>query len=207
MIRVMIVEDQELIRTAISNMLNGADGLKVVGEAASGEEARRLLRRAKPDVVLLDLIMPGASGLETMRRLHLQQPQLKVIGLSVCKEGPLPARLLTAGAAGYLSKDASKDETIWAIRRVYAGQGHISTEVATHIVIDEDSGVWERLSDRELEVMRLLSSGREVDEIARILSLTTKTINAHRRKLLRKLRLKNDVQLSLLAGQYRAFEP
>jgi two-component system invasion response regulator UvrY len=205
MIKIMIVEDHALIRTALTNMLNNADGIRVVAEAAAGIEARRLARRHKLDIVLLDLFMPGEGGLETLRRLKREQPRLKVIGLSICKDGPLPGRFLEAGANGYLSKDASKDEMIWAIRRVDAGQGHISTEVATHIVIDEEA-LWETLTDRELEVMRLLSSGRDVDEIAKILSIAAKTVNTHRRKLLKKLKVKNDVQLAMLAKQYHVFE-
>ncbi|MFN9583858.1 MAG: response regulator, partial [Pseudomonadaceae bacterium] len=122
MIRVLVVDDHDLVRTGITRMLADIDGLQVVGEACTGEEALLKVRELKPDVVLMDVKMPGIGGLEATRKLMRSHPDIKVVAVTVCEEDPFPTRLLQAGAAGYLTKGAALDEMVQAIRLVFAGQ-------------------------------------------------------------------------------------
>ena len=120
MIRVLVVDDHDLVRTGISRMLADIDGLQVVGQAESGEAAIKKSRELKPDVVLMDVKMPGIGGLEATRKLLRSHPDIKVIAVTICEEDPFPTRLLQAGAAGYLTKGAALEEMIQAIRMVFA---------------------------------------------------------------------------------------
>lgn len=125
MIRVLVVDDHDLVRTGITRMLADIDGLQVVGQAESGEESLIKARELKPDVVLMDVKMPGIGGLEATRKLLRSHPDIKVVAVTVCEEDPFPTRLLQAGAAGYLTKGAGLNEMVQAIRLVFAGQRYI----------------------------------------------------------------------------------
>jgi two-component system invasion response regulator UvrY len=206
MIRLLVVDDQRLVRDCIRAWLEQADGIAVVAEAGSGEEARAMVRMHRPDIVLMDLNMPGIGGLEATRRLRAAHPDVKIVGLSVFVDSPLPAKLLRLGAAGYVSKDARADDLIKAIQAVHKGEGFISEDVAAYIIRTDyrgnGTGRFELLTDREVQVLKLIADGRSIAEIAEILHLSNKTLHTHRRHLLEKLGVRNDVQLAKIARDH-----
>ncbi len=203
MIRVLIVDDHNLVREGIQSMLYNAQGIKVVGEATDGEEAVKLAREVRPDVVLMDLKMPGIGGLEATRKLLRIDPDIKVLVVTVCDDDIFPSRLLQAGASGYLTKGAFKEEMLQAIRAVHAGQRYISPSVAQQLAFkhltDQDDSPIESLSERELQVMLMIVNGLRPAEISEKLCLSPKTVNSYRYRLFEKLNVKNDVELTLLA--------
>lgn len=198
MIRVLLVDDQRLIRACVASTLARSGEARVVAEAENGEQARLLLRQVGVDVVLMDLSMPGMGGVETTRRLIAQRPGLRVLGLSQHVEGVLPARFIEAGGAGYVSKQASMEEMLLAVRRVHAGHRYLSADVAAGIATQRSvpGGRTRRPTRRELEVLRLISAGLDLSVVARTLALSPKTVATHRRNLLRRLAVSNDVQLA-----------
>ncbi|MDQ2994460.1 MAG: UvrY/SirA/GacA family response regulator transcription factor [Pseudomonadota bacterium] len=204
MIRTLIVDDHPLVRSGIAHMLNNAQGIKVVGEAHSGEDAVKLARELRPDVVLMDLKMEGIGGLEATRKLLRIDPDIKVLVITVCDDDIFPSRLLQAGAAGYLTKGGSSEtEMIQAIRAVHSGQRYISPAVAQQLAFkhltDSDDSPIESLSERELQVMLMIVHGLRPQEISEKLCLSPKTVNSYRYRLFEKLKVKNDVELTLLA--------
>jgi two-component system invasion response regulator UvrY len=203
-IRIIVVDDQRLVRRCLRARLDAVEDFAVVAEAESGEQARELARAQDFDVILMDLNMPGIGGLEATRRLLVAKPDARIIGLSMYVEGPYPAKFMEIGGAGYLSKNTDATEVITAIRRVHGGDYYISDDVAQRIAASEllpahtASGMND-LTRREIQVLHHLSEGSDVDEIAARLSLSPKTIGYHRRRLLQKFGVHNDVQLSLAA--------
>ncbi len=133
MIKVLVVDDHDLVRTGITRMLADIEGLQVVGQADCGEDCLKLARELKPDVVLMDVKMPGIGGLEATRKLLRSQPDIKVVVVTVCEEDPFPTRLMQAGAAGYMTKGAGLEEMVQAIRQVFAGQRYISPQIAQQL--------------------------------------------------------------------------
>lgn len=206
MIRILVVDDQRLVRKCLRARLDAVDGFKVVAEADSGEQAREYARQHEFDVILMDLNMPGIGGLEAARRLLLAEPDARIIGLSGYVEGPYPAKFLELGGAGYVSKNADAQEMVHAIREVYAGRCYISNDVAQHIATsglpDAGAAPFQDLSRREIQILHQLSEGHALDEIARALSLSRKTVAYHRRRLYEKFRVHNDVQLALVARRH-----
>lgn len=171
MIKVLLVDDHELVRTGIKRILEDAEGITVVGEVGSGEDALRFMRRRrKPDVVLMDVSMPGMGGLEATRKLRRQYPNVKVIVLTIHAHEPYPTRLLEAGAAGYLTKGCAVDEIITAIREVNAGRRYIGMDIARQIALSllpggERSPI-DRLSQRELQILLMVTQGLNTQEIS-----------------------------------------
>lgn len=205
MIRCMLVEDQRLVRTCVAAKLESTGEAVVVAEAGSGEEALSLARAHRLDVVLMDLHMPGMGGVETTRRLRQGQPRLKILGLSMYLDGPLPLRFLRAGGNGYVSKHATPQVLIHALRTVARGETYISREVATLLAsawLAGDPEPLAELSDRELEVLRLLADGQGPADIASALRVSPKTVGSYRRRLRGKLAARNDLQLARIARQY-----
>ncbi len=203
LIKVLLVDDHELVRIGIKRLLQDVTGMKVVGESATGEEAIRLAKTLIPDVVLMDVQMPGIGGLEATRKMIRHNPDLKVLALTVCDDEPYPSRLLQAGAAGYITKGCDPDEMIRAIRTVHAGQRYISSEIAQQLALkrfakDEESPL-DILSERELQIMLMITSGQKVQEISDKLCLSPKTVNSYRYRIFEKLGINNDVELTLLA--------
>ncbi|MDI1300487.1 MAG: UvrY/SirA/GacA family response regulator transcription factor [bacterium] len=206
MIKVLVVDDHDLVRMGITRMLADISGLKVVGEAASGEDALRLARELSPQVVLMDVKMPGIGGLEATRKLLRQDPDIRVVAVTVCDEEPFPSRLLKAGAAGYLTKGAALDEMVRAIRVVASGQRYISPEIAQQLAIKnldkEKASPFEALTEREMQIAMMVVGCQKVQEISDRLFLSPKTVNSYRYRIFEKLAIDSDVELTLLAVRH-----
>ncbi len=207
LIRVLVVDDHDLVRTGITRMLSDIDGLYVVGQADSGEEAIRRARELKPDVVLMDLKMPGIGGLEATRKLLRSNPDLKVIAVTICEEDPFPTRLLQAGAAGYLTKGAALDEMVRAIRMVFAGQRYISPQIAQQLALKSfqpqtSASPFDLLSEREIQIALMIANCQKVQAISDKLCLSPKTVNTYRYRIFEKLAISSDVELALLAVRH-----
>lgn len=206
MIKVLVVDDHDLVRTGITRMLTDINGIKVVGEAASGEEALRLARELSPQVVLMDVKMPGIGGLEATRKMLRQDPDIRIVAVTVCDEEPFPSRLLKAGAAGYLTKGAALDEMVKAIRAVASGQRYISPEIAQQLALknleEEKASPFEALSEREMQITMMIVNCQKVQEISDRLFLSPKTVNSYRYRIFEKLGIDSDVELTLLAVRH-----
>lgn len=206
MIKVLLVDDHELVRTGIKSLLSNINGISVVAEAGSGEDGIKAVREKQPDLVLMDLKMKGISGLEATKKILHHHPDVKVLILTVCNDDVFPVRLLRAGASGYLTKDCDPEEMIRAIRAVNAGQRYISPEIAQRLALrrfsSDDESPFDALSERELQVMLMITSGKKVQEIAEQLHLSPKTVNTYRYRLFEKLGVNNDVELTHMAMQY-----
>lgn len=203
MIKVLLVDDHELVRIGIRRLLQDVNGIKVIGEASTGEEAIRLAKELIPDVVLMDVQMPGIGGLEATRKMIRHNPDVKVLALTVFDDEPYPSRLLQAGAAGYITKGCDTEEMIRAVRTVHSGQRFLSSEIAQQLALkrftkDEKSPL-DILSERELQIMLMITSGQKVQEISDKLCLSPKTVNSYRYRIFEKLSINNDVELTLLA--------
>ena len=210
MINILIVDDHDLVRAGIKRILDDVSGMKVIAEARTGEEALRLGRQLKPHVVLMDVKMPGIGGFEATRKLLRVDPDIKVLIVTTCNNDLYPARLLQVGASGYLTKGSSMNEMINAIRAVHAGQRYISPEIASRLafrhVTDSEDSPFEMLSERELQVMLMITKGTKVQDIAEKLCLSPKTVNSYRYRIFEKLSVNNDVELTLLAIRYGLVE-
>lgn len=205
MINVLLVDDHELVRTGIRRLLTDVKGIKVYAEVDSGEAAIAAVRETRPDVMLMDVSMPGIGGMEATRRLTHSYPELKVIILTVHTDDPFPGQLLKAGAMGYLSKGCNVDEMIHAIRQVAAGKRYISPSVAQSLALSLLPGAespFERLSQRELQVMMMLMQGNKMCDISTKLCLSPKTISTYRYRLYEKLGVHNDAELTRLAMRH-----
>lgn len=204
MISVLVVDDHDLVRSGISRLLADANGVEVVGEACSGEEAIARVREREPDVVLMDVQMPGIGGLEATRKIIASDLGTRVIAVTACDENPFAKRLFEAGASGYLTKGAQLDEMVTAIRRVHSGQKYVSPEIAQRMALQqwdvrEEQNPFERLSEREMQVALMIVNCHKVPDIADKLFLSSKTVNTHRYRLFEKLEINSDVELTHLA--------
>ncbi|WP_181879316.1 two-component system response regulator LetA [Legionella donaldsonii] len=210
MIKVLIVDDHALVQMGIRRLLEDLPDVDVVADAESGEQALTLVKSHKPDVVLLDMKMPGIDGWEVTRRLKKSNPQVKVIAVTaVCAE-PMPTRVLQLGAMGYLTKESGAEEMAAAIRKVAKGEKYLSAEIAQKMAINSLEAVqdspFDLLSEREMQVMLMITSGMTVQDIADRLFLSSKTINGYRYRMFDKLGIKNDVELTFLAMKHRVIE-
>ena len=210
MIKVLIVDDHALVRIGIRRLLEDLQDMMVVGEAESGEVALALVKKLSPDVILLDMKMPGIDGWEVTRRLKKSNLHIKVIAVTAICAEPLPSRILQLGAMGYLTKESSVEEMAAAIRKVYRGERYLSAEIAQKMAIssletNQDSP-FDLLSEREMQVMLMITSGMTVQDIAERLFLSPKTINGYRYRIFEKLVIKNDVELTYLAMKHGLIE-
>ncbi len=203
LINVLLVDDHALVRTGLRRLLEDVADIQVSGEAESGEQAIDFVRQARPDVVLMDVSMPGIGGLEATRKLSQIHPDMPVIIVTVHTDDPFPTRLLEAGASGYLSKGASVEEMVKAIKEVSAGGRYISPTIAQALALSHISGqetsAFEKLSQRELQVMYMLVQGNRVQEISEKLHLSPKTVSTYRYRLFEKLGVHNDAELTRMA--------
>jgi DNA-binding NarL/FixJ family response regulator len=203
MIQVIIADDHPVLRRGIKNILEEEGDIEVVAEAGNGQELLQKIARASCDVVLLDINMPGRDGLDTLSELHRANPKLPVLVLSVYPEDQFGPRVLKSGAAGYMNKESACDQLITAIRKVCTGGKYISPglaeKLANDLAADNNLSPHEKLSDREYQVMRMIGSGKTVGEIARELCLSEKTISTHRARILEKMEMKSNAQLTYYA--------
>lgn len=199
MIRVLIVDDHPIVRHGLSSELAKASDIKVIDEASDGDEAMAKARAAKPDLVLLDIALPGKSGLEILKQLRAELPRVHVLILSAFPEKQYAVRCLKSGAHGYLTKKSASAELITAIRKIMRGDKYVSASLADLLVSDVGSHAsrlpHEVLSDREFQVLCLLGQGKTVSQIAEILSLSLSTINTHRTHILEKMKMESTAQL------------
>jgi two-component system invasion response regulator UvrY len=207
LIKVLVVDDHDLVRTGITRMLSDIAGLQVVGQANSGEESLLKARELKPDVVLMDIKMPGIGGLEATRKLLRSHPDIKVVAVTACEDDPFPTRLLQAGAAGYLTKGTGLDEMIRAIRMVFAGQRYISPQIAQQLALksfqpNNSDTPFDLLSEREIQIALMIANCQKVQSISDKLCLSPKTVNTYRYRIFEKLDITSDVELALLAVRH-----
>jgi two-component system invasion response regulator UvrY len=210
LIKVLIVDDHALVRMGIRRLLEDMSDVTIVADAESGEQALLLVKEHNPDVVLLDMKLPGIDGWEVTRRLKRSNPCIKVIAVTAMSSDPLPTRVLQLGAMGYLTKESSAEEMATAIRKVALGKKYISTEIAQKLAIssleEAEQSPFDKLSEREMQVMQMITSGMDVQDIAARLFLSSKTVNGYRYRMFEKLGIKNDVELTYLALKHRAIE-
>lgn len=210
MIKVLIVDDHGLVRMGMRRLLDDYPDIDVIDEAENGEKALILVKQHKPDIVLLDMKMPGIDGWEVTRRLKKSHPKVKVIAVTALSTDAAPARVLHLGARGYITKECGADEMAAAIRAVAEGNKYISSAIAQRMAINslENTGdsPFDRLTDRETQIMLMITTGMEVGTIASRLFLSTKTVNGHRYRIFEKLHVKNDVELTHLAIKYNIIE-
>jgi DNA-binding NarL/FixJ family response regulator len=209
-IRVFIVDDHALVRTGMRMILSAEVDIEVVGEAETGELALPLIRRLRPDIVLCDLHLPGVSGLEVTERIVKGQQGTRVIIVSVLEDGPLPRRLLGAGASGYVGKGGDAGELLRAVRDVARGKRYLSSAIAQNLAlsgIDGGRTPFDDLSPREMEIALLLVQGLRQEDIARRLSLSAKTVNTHKTRLFEKLGINDSIALARLVSQYGLADP
>ncbi|MGR6839338.1 UvrY/SirA/GacA family response regulator transcription factor [Aliivibrio wodanis] len=203
MIKVFLVDDHELVRTGIRRILEDVRGIKVVGEADSGEDAVKWCRAEQADIVLMDMNMPGIGGLEATKKILRFNPDMKVIVLTIHTENPFPTKVMQAGAAGYLTKGAGPDEMVNAIRMVQSGQRYLSPEIAQQMALSQftpdSENPFKELSERELQIMMMITKGEKVTDISEQLNLSPKTVNSYRYRLFSKLNISGDVELTHLA--------
>jgi two-component system invasion response regulator UvrY len=203
--RILIIDDHEIVRDGLKNILNEQSEDRTFGEAGTPPEALALATEQDWDVVVLDLSLGDRSGLEVLKELKQIRPQLPVLILSMHSEEQYARRAFKAGAAGYIAKDSSRADLLKAINKVAAGGRYVSPALAEELVIDlerrSDRPPHETLSDREFQVMRLIASGKTVGEIASLLSLSDSTISTYRARILEKMAMKTNAELTYYAIQ------
>jgi len=210
MIKVMLVDDHDLVRTGIKRLLEDQPDINIVGEATSGEQALELVTEKDPDVVLMDINMPGIGGLEATRKLLQRKPKLKIIMVTMHEDDMFAQRLLKAGAMGYLTKGAKVDEILQALQAVMANQRYLCPSIAQQIALsqmaEEESSPFESLSERELQVLLMMMDGQSISVISEKLCLSPKTVSTYRTRLYAKLGVQNDIELARLALQFGVVE-
>ena len=203
MISVLLTDDHELVRTGIRRLLEDSKQVEIVGEADCGEDSLQLAQSLKPDVILMDVNMPGIGGVEACRRILQRNPKQKIIVLTVHNEQTFPKRLLEIGAKGYLTKECGVDEMIKAIKQVNSGGSYIASSIAQQLALSllpgNDVNPIDRLSRREFQVMLMISQGLTNLEISDKLCLSPKTISTYRLRVLEKLNAHNEVDLIKIA--------
>jgi two-component system, NarL family, invasion response regulator UvrY len=206
MISVLLVDSHELVRTGIEALLNATEDIAVVGVAKSGEEAVDAMATLSPDVVLMDVNMPGIGGIEASRKILQDNPEAKIITLSFNNDGPITPQLFNLGVLGFISKNSPVDEMINVIRKVVAGDCYLSADVVNNLATQGLPGYYEspfsKLSRRESEVVNLILQGKSIKEMSELLILSDKTVNTYRYRLYDKLNIKNDVELTRLAFKF-----
>jgi DNA-binding NarL/FixJ family response regulator len=203
--RILIADDHAVVRRGLRQILAEAFKRSVFGEAANSHEALESVWKEPWDIVILDLTMPGRSGLDVLKEIKRARPKLPVLMLSMHPEDQFAVRLLKAGASGYMTKETAPAELVGAVNKAIAGGRYVSVplaeKLASLIVRDENAAPHESLSDREFMILRLIASGKPVSVIARELSLSVKTISTYRARLLEKMHMDNNSELVHYAFQ------
>lgn len=199
MIRVVIADDHTIVREGLKQLLQASRDLDVVGEARDGHEALQRVRESDFDVLLLDMSMPGRSGMDLIKQVKSEKPRLRILVLSMHQEHQYAVRAIKAGASGYLTKESASTQLVSAIRKIAAGGVFITPEVAEQLALGAmpraDGPPHALLSDREYQVFRLLVSGKAVSEIAGQLNLSVKTVSTHKARLMEKMGIGNQAEL------------
>lgn len=206
MIKILIADDHAIVREGLKQIVAEQSDMIVAGEAHNAQGVLDLLQKQEWDVVVLDINMPGRSGLDVLKEIKQQHPKLPVLVLSVHPEDQYGLRVLKAGAAGFMNKESAPAELVSAIRKVYRGGKYVSASLAErlafHLEEDIDRPLHEALSDREFQVMCLIASGKTTTEIAQKLNLSVKTISTYRARILEKMKMKSNAELTHYAIQY-----
>lgn len=210
MIKILIADDHPIVRQGLKHIVEEMPNMVVGGEARNAHEALSLVRNQKWDIVLLDISMPGRSGLEMLHEMHREYPSLPVLVLSMHPEEQFAVRVLKAGAAGYMTKETAPEELVKAIKKVVQGGRYISPSLAERLAVDitRETGrpPHEALSDREFQVLRLMASGKTVTEIAKDMVVSVKTVSTYRTRLLEKMAMKTNAELIHYAIKHRLVE-
>lgn len=211
MIRVLVVDDHELVRSGISRLLDDTGMIDVVGQAGSGEDAVRMAKEIEPDIILMDIHMPGIGGMAATRKILHNQPDAQVIAVTVSDDNPYASRLLKMGASGYITKGADADEMLRAIIKVKSGQKYISPEIAQRMALrpfeSEAESPFEVLSERELQIALMIVNCQKVQQIGEALFLSPKTVNSYRYRIFEKLNISSDVELTHMVLRYGLVNP
>ncbi len=211
-VKIIIVDDHDLMRMGLVRILNDVDGFAVVGEAGSGEEAIKMARELSPDVILMDVKMPGIGGVEATKRLVSVNSNIKVMAVTSCEDELYPSRLLQAGAVAYLTKRTQPDEVIKAIKMVMAGKSYVSQEIAQQLAIKNtgtaksSDSPFDQLSERELQIAMMTVRGEKPTSIAETLNISAKTINSYRYRIFEKFDISSDVELVHFAIKHKVFD-
>ena len=203
MLKVLIADDHPVVREGLKQIVTETQDMVVAGEANNGQEVLNKIREGDYDVIVLDITMPGRNGMDVLRQLRSERPRLPVLILSIHSEEQYALRALRAGASGYLTKESAPDELVVAIRKVSWGGKYISSSLAEKLAfkleVGREQAPHETLSDREYQVMCRIASGKTVMEIAQELSLSEKTISTYRSRILEKMKMKNNAELTYYA--------
>jgi two-component system invasion response regulator UvrY len=204
-ITVLLVDDHQIVRVGFRRLIETTSDIRVLAEAQSGEESYQLVNDLRPDIIIMDINMPGIGGLEAIGRLRKRNVKEKIIALTVHETEPFPSRVLAAGAQGYLSKRCAPQELIQAIRKVYRGETFVTNQVMREInkTPGNDEAAINKLTPREFQVFSLLAEGRTAVEIGHDMNLSHKTIHSHRSNIMKKLKLETSfsiVQFAILQG-------
>lgn len=211
MIRVLVVDDHELVRSGISRLLEDTGMVDVVGQAGSGEDAVRMAKEIEPDIILMDIHMPGIGGMAATRKILHNQPDAQIIAVTVSDDNPYAIRLLKMGASGYITKGADADEMLRAIIKVKSGQKYISPEIAQRMALrpfeSDAESPFEALSERELQIALMIVNCQKVQQIGEALFLSPKTVNSYRYRIFDKLNISSDVELTHMALRHGLINP
>ncbi|BFM07446.1 UvrY/SirA/GacA family response regulator transcription factor [Halioxenophilus aromaticivorans] len=206
MIKILVVDDHDLVRLGFVRLLSDVDGFEVVGEADSGEKAVAMARELKPDIVLMDVKMPGIGGLEATKKLLNAHSQIKVIAVTAVDDNMYATRLMQAGAFGYVTKGTAFTEMVKAIKTVSSGKPYMSNSVAQQMALKsyskETASPFELLSERELQTALMIANGQKAQTIANTFNVSPKTVNSYRYRIFDKLKINSDVELALLAVKH-----
>jgi DNA-binding NarL/FixJ family response regulator len=211
LIKVLLADDHSIVRAGLRRIVDESGDMEVIAEAADGRETIRLVRETSPDVAVIDISMPGLDGLEVVDQLRGHCPDLPILILTMHEEGQYVVRAIQAGAMGYMTKQSAPEQLLKAIRKIYEGGRYLTDEAAETLALRIAKGTGEQspldsLSMRELQVLRRLAMGHTNREIANAYSISIKTVDTYRSRLLKKLNLRNNAELSRFAMQNRLVE-
>ena len=209
-IKILLVDDHAVVRMGFKMLIEAEADIKVIGEAESGEIAVKLFQELKPDIIVMDITMPGIGGLEAIDRIMAKDKNAKILVLSAHEDSVHPKRVLNAGAMGYLTKRSAAEELIKAIKSIYQGKRYLEPNIAQQMAITQLSGETnpvEILSDREFEVFMALAKGKSTNEIADTLCLSPRTVGTHLYNIKQKLNANNSAEIALIAIRCGLIDP
>ena len=212
MIKVLLADDHSIVRAGLRRIVEESGDMQVVAEADDGREAIELVKKSDPDVAVIDISMPGLDGLEVINQLQSRHPELPILVLTMHEEGQYVVRAIQAGAMGYLTKQSAPEQLVNAIRKVKDGQRYLTDDAAEALALrvargSDGQSLLDSLSMREMQVLRRLALGQTNREIARAYHISIKTVDTYRARLLKKLGLRNNAELSRFAMQNQLIEP